>query len=85
MTHPFHPWRGREFQILTVRRNWGEDRVMFTGPGGRMLSMPLNWTSIATEDPFLRIARGRSLFRPSDLVALLHLVQALKEGDRGSM
>ena len=48
---------------------------MFTGPDGRMLSMPLNWTS-TPEDPFVMMARGRSLFRLSDLAALLHLVNA---------
>ena len=58
---------------------------MFTGPDGRMLSMPLNWTSIAPEDPFVMMARGRSLFRLSDLAALLHLVNALKERDGGNV
>ena len=29
MTHPFHPWSGREFLFLSVGHNWGEDRVFF--------------------------------------------------------
>ncbi|HTY34009.1 DUF5372 family protein, partial [Mycobacterium sp.] len=27
MTHPFHPWSGREFVFLAVRQTWSEDRV----------------------------------------------------------
>jgi Family of unknown function (DUF5372) len=29
VTHPFHPWRGREFVLLSVRQTWSEDRVFF--------------------------------------------------------
>ena len=31
MTHPFHPWHGREFLLIGVRQNWSEDRVFFLG------------------------------------------------------
>ncbi|HZD70876.1 MAG TPA: DUF5372 family protein, partial [Actinomycetes bacterium] len=27
MTHPFHPWFGREYEFVVRRQNWGEDRV----------------------------------------------------------
>ena len=26
MTHPFHPWHGREFVFVGVRQTWDEDR-----------------------------------------------------------
>src|SRR5258708_32753099 len=29
VTHPFHPLFGRKFDLLTHRRNWGEDRVYY--------------------------------------------------------
>ncbi len=28
VTHPFHPWLGREFPFVGVRRTWGESRVL---------------------------------------------------------
>ena len=31
VTHPFHPWLGRQFEVLHVRRNRGEDRLFFIG------------------------------------------------------
>ena len=55
---------------------------MFTGPDGKMQSMPLGWTSMAPEDAFVVMARGRSLFRAEDLVALVLLVRSLEENDR---
>ena len=29
MTHPFHPWHGREFELVAYRVNWGQPRVDF--------------------------------------------------------
>jgi hypothetical protein len=79
VTHPFHPWFGLEFELLAVRKNWGEERVIFAGPDGSTLSMPVAWTNVAPADPFVVLADGRSLFRPADLLALACLLQALRE------
>lgn len=27
VTHPFHPWRGRQFELIDRRRRWGQWRV----------------------------------------------------------
>ena len=29
VTHPFHPWYGRQFELFNYRHNWGEYRVWF--------------------------------------------------------
>ncbi|NPV54817.1 MAG: hypothetical protein HPY71_15095 [Firmicutes bacterium] len=85
VTHPFHPWFGLELELLTVRKNWGEERVIFTGPDGRVQSMPVAWTNLAPADPFVALANGRSLFRPADLLALAHLLRALAGQNDGGM
>lgn len=36
ITHPFHPWSGQCFVLLTRKQNWGEDRVMFYDAEGRL-------------------------------------------------
>ncbi|MDA8333411.1 MAG: DUF5372 family protein [Peptococcaceae bacterium] len=79
VTHPFHPWFNKEFEYLTVRNNQGLNRVMFIGSSGYMQSMPVAWTDLAPVDPFVELAGGRVLFRTADLLALVHLVQTLKE------
>jgi hypothetical protein len=34
VTHPFHPWVGREFVLVGIRQAWGEDRVFFFDEDG---------------------------------------------------
>jgi hypothetical protein len=81
VTHPFHPWRGREFVFVVARRTWGEDRVFFLDQDGVQRSLPRAWTDAADVDPFVALAAGRSAFRVEDLVAL----SALIDGVRGAL
>jgi len=78
VTHPFHPLYGCAFELVIYRNNWGEDRVYFHNPNGRLVSIPAQWTSIAGEDPFVIVAAGRSCFRVEDLVRLHQLLEGLK-------
>ena len=82
MTHPFHPWLGRELVLLSVRQTWGEDRVFFVDEEGTQRSLPRAWTDAADPDPFVVLAGGRSAVRVEDLLALVELVDGLRaEGD----
>src|SRR5262249_57204519 len=74
VTHPFHPLSGREFELVTARQAWGEDRVYFHDEAGRLLHMPLEWTSAEAPDPFRTLAAGRCQFRPADLLRLADLI-----------
>ena len=78
MTHPFHPWRGREFVFVAVRQTWGEDRVSFFDEEGVQRSLPRGWTDAGDVDPFVVLAAGRSAFRVEDLVVLADLVDELR-------
>ena len=78
MTHPFHPWAGREFDLIGVRQTWGEDRVFFFEADGVQRSLPRAWTDAADVDPFVVIAAGRSALRVADLLALVELVAAAR-------
>jgi hypothetical protein len=74
VTHPFHPWCGREFAFIAVRQNWGEDRVFFFDDEGVQRSLPRGWTDAGDVDPFVVVAAGRSALRVADLVALTELI-----------
>ncbi|HZM65808.1 MAG TPA: DUF5372 family protein [Nakamurella sp.] len=74
MTHPFHPWRGREFVFVAVRQTWGEDRAFFLDEDGTMKSLPTAWTDAAQPDVFVVMAAGRSPFRVEDLIGLATLI-----------
>ncbi len=79
VTHPFHPLCGREFDLVTYRQNWGEDRVYFHDDSGHLRSLPAAWTSVGPYDPFEVVSAGRSAFRTSDLRALVDLLDQLQE------
>jgi hypothetical protein len=65
---------------VTYRHNWGERRVYFHDDTGRLVSLPAQWTSILSLDPFVAIAAGRSPFRVQDLLELSHLIARIRQG-----
>ena len=80
MTHPFHPWRGRRFELFTYRHNWGEYRVWFFDDDEHLRSLPAAWTDVAPPDPFVAVAAGRAPFHLEDLRRLAALLRALDAG-----
>lgn len=85
MTHPFHPWSGREFEFIAVRRTWEQDRVFFFDRQGTQRSLPRAFTDAADPDAFVTVAAGRSPLKVADLLELVELVRiraAAREADR---
>jgi len=80
VTHPFHPWCGREFELIGVRHTWGEDRVFFFAQDGTQKSLPTGWTDAAEVDPVVVLGAGRSAFRIADLLGLADLIDGLRPG-----
>ena len=74
VTHPFHPLFGRELEFVKRRRNWRADRVYVFDPNGLLLSLPVEWTDVVAEDPFMVVAAGRSPFHTAGLLELAELV-----------
>ena len=69
MTHPFHPWAGRELEFVKRRRNWRADRVYLRDDVDGLVSLPSEWTDVP-EDPFVVVASGRAPFHLEGLLAL---------------
>lgn len=63
---------------MSYRHNWGEDRVYYIDGEGRVRTIPACWTSVASIDPFVAIAAGRSFFRYEDLVKLVDLLERMQ-------
>jgi hypothetical protein len=60
--------------------------VYYQNEAGAVCTMPISWTSVASEDPFVSLAGGRSAFRVTDLLELSRLLAFLigaseEEGD----
>jgi hypothetical protein len=69
-----------EFEIDNVRRLPGDCRVFFFNTKGRKSSVPLDWTDIAPQDPFVVVSAGRALFRVEDLLGLARLLGEIRNG-----
>jgi len=82
VTHPFHPLRGRQYELVDRRRTWGEDRVYYQDRDGEVRRLPASWTSAATADPFVVVSAGRAHFRIVELLELATLI-ARHKGTRG--
>ena len=78
VTHPFHPLFGRELEFVKRRRNWRADRVYVFDPEGLLLSLPVEWTDVVAEDPFVVVAAGRSPFHTAALLELAALVARMR-------
>ncbi len=77
VTHPFHPLRGRTFQLVDCRQTWGEDRVYFHNDSGQLARLPLQWTDVVPDDPTVEVGAGRAHFRYHDLCRLADLLTRL--------
>jgi hypothetical protein len=74
ITHPFHPWSGQTFELITYLHTWGENRVYFQRQESEhLVSVPASWTDVVPGDPFVQMAAGRSLFRVPDLLELVQI------------
>ena len=76
ITHPFHPWRGRRFELIQCQRQWGQWRVYYLTKTGRRAFFPAGWTDLGPQDPFVEQARGRAIARVEDLLELAKLVSS---------
>ena len=70
ITHPFHPLYGREYRLVTYRKNWGEDRLYFHNEEGRLVGVPAHWTDFFGLDPFQEVAAGDQRAQPGVLQLL---------------
>jgi hypothetical protein len=63
--------------------SWGEDRVFYYSPDGRLKSFRVNVTDLFPVDAFTRISAGRSAFRVDDLLELRERLDRRKHGEGG--
>jgi Family of unknown function (DUF5372) len=75
--HRFHPLFGQDLEFVKRRRNWDADRVYVFDRAGELVSLPVEWTDVVAEDPFVVIAAGRCPFRIEDLPVLADMVERL--------
>ncbi len=58
-------------------RGRGVERAHFYHEDGRQESIPVAWTDLAAQDPFVVLSAGRAYFRVEDLLRLSTLIESL--------
>jgi len=64
--------------VLRTNGKGPNEELFFHDDNDELSLIPLAWTSLAPEDPFVVLAAGRSWFRVVDLLEVARLVEALK-------
>jgi Family of unknown function (DUF5372) len=77
ITHPFHPFSGRQLVCVGERYNRAGRRLLLRVDDRTICSVPPQWTDIAAPDPEVLLGQGRALFRVADLVELARLMTRL--------
>lgn len=81
VTHPFHPWHGRRFELINLRKRWGQWRVYYLTKNGCQSYLPASWTDAGPADPFVAQADGRAVARVEDLLQLATMITKLSSTD----
>ena len=82
VTHPFHPWRGRRFQVHDKWRSGGKSVVRCIIDDEEIRALPVTWTDLREADEFERASAGHCWFRHDDLEALRAQIDALMDDQK---
>jgi len=77
ITHRFHPLFNQEFDLVSYRRTWLKETIDCFDKNKKLITVLLDWTDAAEEDPFVILAKGKSCFRTEDLIRLVDLIDEL--------
>jgi hypothetical protein len=78
VTHPFHPWFGREFEYEDDRERFGHRRLFYRSENGQIAYFLTKWTDQAPMDPFVEMGDGKALARPRDLLELVQIIEGIR-------
>jgi Family of unknown function (DUF5372) len=77
ISHPFHPLRGRRFEVLKKRRVAGVDTLILRELERGTLSVPREWTDWADPSPYDSLTRPPHQLAADCLFELVALLDAL--------
>ena len=77
ITHPFHPLKDKQFELVEHRCIFGESYLYFYDDTGVLREIPAVWTDFLKVDVFVELAMGRSPLHAGTLLELAHLVERL--------
>jgi hypothetical protein len=75
ITHPFHPLKDKQFELVEHRCIFGESYLYFYDDRGFLREIPAVWTDFLKTDVFVELAAGRSPLHTETLLELADLVE----------
>ena len=78
ISHPFHPLRGRRFEVLKKRRVAGVDTLILREMERGTLSVPREWTDWADPSPYDSLTLPPHRLAADSLFELVALLDALR-------
>lgn len=85
ITHPFHPLRGKPFDLVEHRYVFTESYLYFLDECGQLREIPAVWTDFVSGDVFVEHAAGRSPLHAGRLRELADLVARMTRELGGDM
>lgn len=83
ITHPFHPWKGQRFQILSTKNFKNRDIFSLRTLTCGTIGIPRDWTDKADPQALTDLSPILSFSHLQQLVKLItNLDQAIKEDDQ---
>ena len=79
ITHPFHPYRDREFDLIEQQDISIHSILLFQDEAGYLQRIPAVWTDLVEGDVFGEVAAGRSTLHADCLWPLAELLQQLRK------
>lgn len=80
ITHPFHPFCGRQLVCVGERYNRYGKRLLLQVDASTICSVPPQWTDLADPDLEITMGEGRAVLRVADFMTLARLVARLRRG-----
>jgi hypothetical protein len=77
ITHPFHPLRGKRFEVLKTRQFAGTETLILRAPEHGSFALARDWTDWGTPEPDAASAAHAPKFAFASLVELTRLISVL--------
>jgi len=81
ITHPFHPFSGRQLACVGQRYNRYGMTLLLQVDKESVCAVPPQWTDVVAPDPEIVLGKQRALFRVVDLLELARSIDRLSRRD----
>ncbi|MDP4156770.1 MAG: DUF5372 family protein, partial [Bacillota bacterium] len=79
ITHPFHPLQGKQFKILSTKKQGKQDIFSLTAEGIGIVAVLRDWTDKADPSPYVDLLEQPPILSAEHLITLSKFLSELDE------